>query len=61
LVEALIDGFRFASNNIKLLLTHLIWNFDMELDEGTEHWDVGQKLFNGWLQPDLPVLLNKRT
>ena len=51
---------RFALNNIKTTLAHLIWNFDMKLGDGTQDWTVGQKVFNGWLQPALPVLLEKR-
>lgn len=51
---------RFALNNIKTTLAHLIWNFDMELGDGARDWTVGQKVFNAWLQPALPVLLNKR-
>jgi hypothetical protein len=52
--------FRFALNNMKLLLTHLIWSFDMELDKGAKNWHVGQKVFNSWIQPDLPVYLSER-
>ncbi|KAF2680430.1 cytochrome P450 [Lentithecium fluviatile CBS 122367] len=52
-------GKMFALNNMKLLLTHLIWSFDMELEKSTEDWHVGQKVFNGWIQPDLPVYLSE--
>jgi hypothetical protein len=51
---------RFGLNNIKLFLTHLIWNFDMELDKSAKDWHVGQKVFNGWIQPDLPIYLRER-
>ena len=51
---------RFALNNIKTTLAHLIWNFDMKLGDGARDWTVGQKIFNAWLQPALPVLLDKR-
>lgn len=53
-------GRMFALNNMKLLLTHIIWNFDMELDEGVEDWNVGQKVYNGWIQPELLVRLHER-
>ncbi|KAF2648229.1 cytochrome P450 [Lophiostoma macrostomum CBS 122681] len=53
-------GKMFALNNMKLLLTHLLWNFDMELCEGAKDWHVGQKVFNGWIQPALPIFLQKR-
>lgn len=46
-------------NNIKLVLTRLIWEFDMELGDGTEDWALDQRIFNGWLQPPLPVSLKK--
>lgn len=32
----------------------------MKLGDGTAGWAVDQKIFNGWLQPELPVLLEKR-
>ena len=32
----------------------------MKLGDGTKDWAVDQKVFNGWLQPALPVLLEKR-
>lgn len=51
---------RFALNNIKLILTHLVWTFDMRFGEGAEDWEIGQKIFNGWFQPALPVLLRRR-
>jgi hypothetical protein len=51
---------RFALHNIKLVLTHLVWAFDMKLDEGAKDWEIGQKIFNGWFQPALPVLLKGR-
>ena len=56
----LTETHRFALNNIKLTLAHLFWSFDMKLGEGTKDWAVNQKVFNGWVQPALPVLLEKR-
>ena len=32
----------------------------MKIGVGTRDWAVDQKIFNGWLQPALPVLLEKR-
>ena len=52
---------RFALNNIHYVLARLFWSFDMELTEGTEGWAVDQKIFNGWRQPPLPILLRERT
>jgi hypothetical protein len=51
---------RFALNNIKLTLAHLLWTFDMKLGEGTTDWEKEQKIFNGWVQPALPVVLGER-
>ena len=51
---------RFALNNISYLLANLIWHFDMKLGDGVQDWAVNQKMFNGWVQPPLPVLLEKR-
>ena len=51
---------RFALNNISLTLSHLLWNFDMKLGDGTRNWAVGQKIYNDWLLPELPVVLAER-
>ncbi|KAI0841507.1 cytochrome P450 [Hypoxylon sp. FL0890] len=54
-------GQQFALYNIKLALTHLLWRFDLKLGEGTENWAMGQRIYNGWIQPALPVLMEKRS
>lgn len=51
---------RFALHNIKLTLAHLLWRFDLKLGKGIENWAVGQRIYNGWIQPALPVLMEKR-
>ncbi|TGO17744.1 hypothetical protein BTUL_0015g00800 [Botrytis tulipae] len=53
-------GQQFALYIIKLTLTHLIWRFDLELGEGTKSWAEGQRIYNGWIQPALPILMTKR-
>ncbi|KAI1384971.1 cytochrome P450 [Hypoxylon trugodes] len=53
-------GQRFALYNIKLALTHLLWRFDLELGKDTENWALGQRIYNGWIQPALPVLMKER-
>ncbi|KAI9715123.1 MAG: hypothetical protein M1828_001058 [Chrysothrix sp. TS-e1954] len=53
-------GRSFALNGIKLTLAHLIWRFDMRLDECTRDWATGQKVFNGWLAPPFPILLENQ-
>jgi hypothetical protein len=50
---------RFALFNIKLTLAHLIWHFNLKLGSGTESWAVGQRIYNGWIQPALPVHMEK--
>ena len=52
---------RFALNNIKFMLAHLVSTFDMKLGDGARDWEVNQKIFNGWQQPALPVSLEERT
>lgn len=47
-------------NNIKLTLTNLLHTFDMKLGEGATDWEKGQKVYNGWVQPPLPVVLKRR-
>ena len=47
-------------NNIKLALAHLLWGFDMELGKGTTNWEKDQKIYNGWVQPALPIVLKRR-
>ena len=51
---------RFALNNIHFILAYLIWTFDMKLGDGARDWTINQKVFNGWLQPVLHVLLEGR-
>ena len=51
---------RFALNNIKFTLAYLIWTYDMKLDDRAKDWEAGQKIFNGWIQPALHVLLKER-
>ncbi|KAI0194216.1 cytochrome P450 [Astrocystis sublimbata] len=53
-------GQQFALYNIKLTLAHLLWRFDVQLDEGMEDWAVDQRIYNGWIQPALSVTLQKR-
>ena len=47
----------FALNNIHFTFAY---NFDMKLCKGTENWARDQKIYNGWQQPVLPVLMSKR-
>ncbi|KAI0109794.1 cytochrome P450 [Daldinia grandis] len=53
-------GQQFALYNIKLTLAHLLWRFDLKLGEGTENWAAGQRIYNSWIQPPLPILMEKR-
>ncbi|KAI0001226.1 cytochrome P450 [Xylariaceae sp. FL0662B] len=53
-------GQQFALHNIKLTLAHLLWRFNLKLGSGTENWAVGQRIYNGWIQPPLPVLVEER-
>jgi hypothetical protein len=47
---------------MKLILSKLIWNFDMEYCKGTDgHWDPErQKVFIFWEKPEMKVRLRKR-
>ena len=51
---------RFALNTVHFMLVNLIWALDMKLGDGARNWTVDQKVFNGWQQPMLPVLLEER-
>ena len=42
------------------MLAHLTWTPDMKLGDGARNWTVNQKVFDGWDQPMLPVLLEER-
>ncbi|KAI1474573.1 cytochrome P450 [Daldinia eschscholtzii] len=53
-------GQQFALCNIKVILAYLLWCFDLELGEGAENWAEGQRVYNGWVQPALPILMEKR-
>jgi aspirochlorine biosynthesis cytochrome P450 monooxygenase len=50
---------RFALYIIKLTLAHLLWRLDLVLADGTRNWDSGQRVYNGWIQPALPVMMKK--
>jgi hypothetical protein len=53
-------AFRFALYSIKMTLAHLFWRFDLALGEGAENWGVDQLVYNGWVQPPLPVAIKRR-
>lgn len=45
---------------MRLILAHVIFNFDMELDERSDNWP-DQDTFLFWLKPDLLVRLYPRS
>lgn len=56
-------GKNLAWAEMKLILTNLLWNFDIELEDGVkESWDPKvQKAFIFWHKPELRAKLRKRS
>ncbi|KAF5023522.1 hypothetical protein F66182_4389 [Fusarium sp. NRRL 66182] len=51
-------GKNLAYAEMRMLLTHLLWNFDVELLPGQGDWDQ-QKVYVIWEKPDLKVKLTE--
>ena len=45
---------------MRLILTRVLWNFDMELCEGMDGWIEKQKTYVLWAKGPLNVRLRKR-
>jgi hypothetical protein len=48
------DSLAYAE--MRVIITRLIWNFDLALDERSRNW-LDQKMFTMWEKPDLLVKL----
>jgi len=46
-------GKNLARAEMRLILAKLLWRFDVELDEYSEKWMAGQKIFGFWAKPPL--------
>ena len=53
-------GKNFAYHEIRLLLTDVLWNFDLELDRQSEDW-IEQPVYTIWHKRPLWVKLTPRT
>lgn len=56
----LIHGCSLALVEIRLVLTHLLWTFDMELAEETDEEWPKQKMWTTWEKKPLIVKLTER-
>jgi len=50
-------GKNLAYAEMRLMMAHLLWNFDMEIDGESRNWLVNQKVFVAWEKPPLKVKL----
>ena len=48
-----------AWSEIRAILARLVWNFEMKLGKGSEHWDK-QRVFIVWDKPSLMISLKQR-
>lgn len=53
----LADLYSLAYTEIRLILAHMIWSFDMELQKENETWGEGQKAYTTWVKGSLYVWL----
>ncbi|KAJ4398236.1 hypothetical protein N0V91_010350 [Didymella pomorum] len=53
-------GRNLAFLEMRLIIALLLWNFDLELDEGMEQWHV-QRIWGLWEKPPLKVHLKRGT
>ena len=54
------DNCSLAYAEARLILAHMVFNFDMELDERCDNWS-DQTIYMFWNKPDLLVTLYPRT
>lgn len=52
--------FSLAYFEMRILITKLLWRFDLELDPQSEHWNQ-QKVFLFWEKPPMYVKLTPRS
>jgi len=53
-------GKNLAWAEMRMIITNLLFHFDMELDPGASQWLVDQKIFGFWVKPPLLVNLKRR-
>lgn len=55
-----MDG-SLAFIEMRLILTHLFIEFDLELQPESENWLKGQEVYSIWVKPPLMVRLRPRS
>ncbi|KAF4811986.1 Cytochrome P450 monooxygenase aclL [Colletotrichum tropicale] len=53
-------GKNLAWAEMRMILAHLVWNFNLELESGSQGWIERQKVFMLWEKPELNVKISKR-
>ncbi|KAI9717576.1 MAG: hypothetical protein M1828_007137 [Chrysothrix sp. TS-e1954] len=53
-------GKNLANAEMKLIMSRLFWNFDVQLDQKCDDWTVGQKAWGFWEKPGLNVWVTPR-
>ncbi|KAK4073143.1 uncharacterized protein Triagg1_5423 [Trichoderma aggressivum f. europaeum] len=54
-------GRNLAYHEIRLILSKVLWNFDLTLKPGFEDWAIGQRSYQLWEKPSLMVDVKIRT
>ncbi|UKZ74830.1 hypothetical protein TrVFT333_002500 [Trichoderma virens FT-333] len=54
-------GRNLAYHEIRLILSRVLWNFDLSLKPGFEDWAIGQRSYQLWEKPSLMVDVKMRT
>ncbi|KAK5991453.1 Cytochrome P450 monooxygenase dtxS2 [Cladobotryum mycophilum] len=54
-------GRNLAYHEMRLILSKVLWNFDLALKPGFENWVVGQKTYQLWAKPSLLVDVKVRS
>lgn len=53
-------GRNLAYHELRLILTKILWNFDLKIEPGYEDWLATQRTFQLWEKPELKVKFEER-
>lgn len=45
---------------MRLILSRVLWNFDMTLDDSSRRWAVDARLYTLWVRPALNIRMTLR-
>lgn len=55
---AWLDSMAYAE--MRLILAHILWNFDLELVDNSDTWFTTQKTYLAWEKPPLMINIRER-